>query len=422
MPEPAPLPAPMAPQFVRYAGAGAIGTAAHYALLIGLVQLAHMGAVAASTAGAVTGALVNYALNHRYTFASARRHRDAMPRFLLVAILGIALNALVMVAVLAHRRHPLSRRADRRDRNGSRRGLSRQSPMDVLNAPGTAAVPASPAEGSLSVVVPVFNEDAVLPEFHRRLVAALDGLRAPAEIIYVNDGSTDGTMPLLVALHGADPRVAVVDLSRNFGKEVAMSAGLDHANGDAVIVIDADLQDPPELVPDMFRAWREGYDVVLMRRRTRAEESWLKKATARAFYRAIGRIGTIDIPENVGDFRLLSRRAVAAVRRFPERSRFMKGLFAWIGYPCREIEYDRDGRYAGETKWNYWRLWNFALEGITSFSVVPLKVASYIGMATALVAFAYGGYVVAKTLLHGDPVRWLSDARRRSCSFLADCN
>jgi glycosyltransferase involved in cell wall biosynthesis len=244
--------------------------------------------------------------------------------------------------------------------------------MDVLSAARTELTGAARAEGSVSVVVPVFNEEAVLPEFHRRLSVALDGLRVPAEVVYVNDGSNDSTMSLLAALHDADPRVAVVDLSRNFGKEVAMSAGLDHSNGDAVVVIDADLQDPPELITDMFRAWREGYDVVLMRRRSRADESWFKKATARAFYRAMGRIGTIDIPENVGDFRLLSRRAVKALRRFPERSRFMKGLFAWIGYPCREIDYDRDGRYAGETKWNYWRLWNFALEGITSFSVVPI--------------------------------------------------
>jgi glycosyltransferase involved in cell wall biosynthesis len=276
--------------------------------------------------------------------------------------------------------------------------------MDVLNAVSTPPAVATAPARSLSVVVPVFNEEAVLPEFHRRLGIVLDSLAEPAEIVYVNDGSQDGSMAALTALHDTDPRVAVVDLSRNFGKEIAMSAGLDHANGDAVVVIDADLQDPPELIPDMVRAWHDGHDVVLMRRRSRAHESWLKKTTARAFYRAIGRMGTIDIPENVGDFRLLSRRAVTALRRFPERSRFMKGLFAWIGFPCREIEYDRDGRYAGETKWSYWRLWNFALEGITSFSVVPLKAASYIGIATALVAFAYGGYVVAKTLLRGDPV------------------
>ncbi|HYQ98876.1 MAG TPA: glycosyltransferase family 2 protein [Casimicrobiaceae bacterium] len=278
--------------------------------------------------------------------------------------------------------------------------------MDVLTAAGTEQAGArSGAAGSVSVVVPVFNEEAVLPEFHRRLAAVLDAIGAPAEIVYVDDGSSDGSSALLAGLHAADARVAVIELSRNFGKEAAMSAGLDHAGGDAVVVIDADLQDPPELIPDMLRAWRDGHDVVLMRRRSRAQESWLKKATARAFYGAIGRIGTIEIPANVGDFRLLSRRAVAAVRRFPERSRFMKGLFAWIGFPCREIEYDRDGRYAGETKWNYWRLWNFALEGITSFSVVPLKMASYVGFVTALVAFAYGGYFIVKTLVFGDPVR-----------------
>jgi glycosyltransferase involved in cell wall biosynthesis len=277
--------------------------------------------------------------------------------------------------------------------------------MDVLSASGVAAADPAVASSSLSVVVPAYNEVAVLPEFHRRLAAVLDTLQIRAEIIYVNDGSSDTTRSLLLALRENDARVAVIDLSRNFGKEIAMSAGLDHAHGDAVVVIDADLQDPPELIPDMLRAWREGFDVVLMRRRTRAQESWLKKATARAFYRAIGRMGTIDIPENVGDFRLLSQRAVAALRRFPERSRFMKGLFAWIGFPCREMEYDRDGRHAGETKWNYWRLWNFALEGITSFSVVPLKVASYIGFATALTAFTYGAYVIGKTLLFGDPAR-----------------
>jgi glycosyltransferase involved in cell wall biosynthesis len=278
--------------------------------------------------------------------------------------------------------------------------------MDVLTAvDATSSSAGAAGRDSVSVVVPVYNEEAVLAEFHRRLAAVLDGLAAPSEIVYVNDGSTDGSMAVLAALHAGDARVAVVDLSRNFGKEAAMSAGLDHAGGDAVVVIDADLQDPPELIPDMIRAWREGHDVVLMRRRSRAQESWLKKATARGFYRAMGQIGTIDIPENVGDFRLLSRRAVAAVRRFPERSRFMKGLFAWIGFPCREIEYDRVGRHAGETKWSYWRLWNFALEGITSFSVLPLKLASYIGFATALVAFAYGGYFIVKTLLFGDPAR-----------------
>jgi len=272
--------------------------------------------------------------------------------------------------------------------------------MDFL----TAARPSNDRPPVLSVVVPVHNEQDALTEFHRRLSAVLEGLALDAEVVYVNDGSTDASMALLAALHERDRRVVVVDLSRNFGKEAAMSAGLDFAEGDAVILIDADLQDPPELIGQMLQAWREGSDVVLMRRRARQGESWLKRATAHAFYRVIGRLGTVPIPEDVGDFRLLSRRAVAALRRLPERSRFMKGLFAWIGYPTRELDYDRDGRFAGGSKFNYWRLWNFALEGITSFSAVPLKAASYFGLAIALAAFAYGLYIVVKTLLYGDPV------------------
>jgi glycosyltransferase involved in cell wall biosynthesis len=272
--------------------------------------------------------------------------------------------------------------------------------MDLL----TAARPGEGRPPILSVVVPVFNEQDVLGEFHRRLSAVLDRLALDAEVVYVNDGSSDASMALLGRLHETDPRVVVIDFSRNFGKEAAMSAGLDVADGDAVVLIDADLQDPPELIEQMLQTWREGYDVVLMRRRVRANESWVKKATSHAFYRVISRMGTIPIPEDVGDFRLLSRRAVAALRRLPERSRFMKGLFAWIGYPTRELLYDRDGRFAGDSKFNYWRLWNFALEGITSFSAAPLKSASYFGMAIALVAFAYGLFIMLRTLLYGDPV------------------
>jgi len=263
------------------------------------------------------------------------------------------------------------------------------------------------AHHSLSIVVPVYNEELVLPDFHHRLTAVLDTLgdEVDAEIVYVNDGSVDSTMALLTEMHRTDKRVAVVDLSRNFGKEIAMTAGLDHTCGDAVIIIDADLQDPPELIPDMLLAWRAGNDTVLMRRATRASESWLKKATSHAFYRVISRIGSIEIPEDVGDFRLISRRAVAALLKFPERTRFMKGLYAWIGFPSVTITYQRDGRFAGKSKWNYWRLWNFALEGITSFSVVPLKISSYVGLVTALLAFIYGVFVIGKTLLFGDPVR-----------------
>jgi glycosyltransferase involved in cell wall biosynthesis len=270
--------------------------------------------------------------------------------------------------------------------------------MDVLNA-GDAA----PMQ-TLSIVVPVHDEATVLPEFARRLSAVLDGLDLPCEILYVNDGSRDASLEQLCALRDNDPRVGVIDLSRNFGKEIAMSAGLDAACGDAVIVIDADLQDPPECIPAMIAAWREGHDVVQMRRRSRDQDGWLKAATAHAFYRIIGRMSAIAIPADVGDFRLLSRRAADAVRRFPERSRFMKGLFAWIGYPTRELVFDREPRHAGRTSWNWWSLWNFALEGITSFSAVPLKLASYIGLVTALVAFAYGVYVVIRTVVIGNPV------------------
>jgi len=277
--------------------------------------------------------------------------------------------------------------------------------MDTLILPKSGAAPAVAAEPTLSVVVPVRNEEAVLAEFHRRLGAVLDGVACATEIVYVDDGSDDRSGLLLAELRRSDPRVAVIDLSRNFGKENAMSAGLDFAQGDAVIVIDADLQDPPELIPDLLRAWQAGHDVVLMRRRHRAEDSLVKRGITRVFYRTLNRMSPTDIPLDVGDFRLLSRRAVEAVRRFPERSRFMKGLFAWVGFDTTVIEYDRAGRHAGKTKYNYWRLWNFALEGITSFSVIPLKVASYVGVATASLAFAMAAFFIVKTLVYGDPVQ-----------------
>jgi len=264
------------------------------------------------------------------------------------------------------------------------------------------------AETLLSVVVPVYNEAAVLPEFHRRLATVLDELDLRGEVVYVNDGSSDDTLAVLHALRRGDPRVALINLSRNFGKEIAMTAGLDHARGDAVVVIDADLQDPPELIPELLRVWREGYDVAYAKRTARGGESWLKRATARAFYYMIQRVGRVRIPENTGDFRLLSRRAVDALGQLREQHRFMKGLFAWIGFPQKAVPYVRQPRHAGHTKWNYWRLWNFALDGITSFSVAPLKIASYLGFVLALAAFIYGSWIIVKTLIFGDPVPGLS--------------
>lgn len=256
---------------------------------------------------------------------------------------------------------------------------------------------------TLSVVVPAYNEEDVLPELQKRLSAVLEKMGVEWEIIYVNDGSTDGTLKVLSGF--VNPRVSIIDLSRNFGKEIAMTAGLDHAQGDAVVVIDADLQDPPELIPELAKKWQEGFDVVYARRLGREGETLLKKSTAKLFYRVIQSLSRVRIPEDTGDFRLLSRRAVKALKLLRENHRFMKGLFAWIGYPQVAVHYRRDPRFAGETKWNYWKLWNFALEGITSFSIVPLKIATYAGLLTALGAFVFAGFVVYKTIIYGDPVQ-----------------
>ncbi|MCG8691167.1 MAG: glycosyltransferase family 2 protein [Minwuiales bacterium] len=258
----------------------------------------------------------------------------------------------------------------------------------------------------LSVVVPAYNEQEVLETFHDRLSAVLATLPFGAEVIYVNDGSGDDTLSILRGLRRRDPRVAVIDLSRNFGKEIALTAGLDHARGDAVIVIDADLQDPPELIPKLIEPWRdEGYDVVYAQRMSRAGESWLKKKTASWFYRLMQHVGEIPIPPDTGDFRLLSRRTVDSIRSLRERHRFMKGLFTWVGFRQCAVAYERDARGAGESKWNYWRLWNLALEGVTSATLVPLKVSSYIGLIIAVLAFATGIWIIFKTLAFGDPVQ-----------------
>lgn len=256
----------------------------------------------------------------------------------------------------------------------------------------------------LSIIIPAYNEQEVLGEFYARLTAVLENAALEYELIFVNDGSRDGTLPLLEKMSESDSRVVVIDLSRNFGKEIAVSAGIDFARGDAVVIIDADLQDPPELIPELVKQWQNGYDNVYARRVSRDGESIIKKSTSYLFYRFIRSITNIDIPADTGDFRLLSRRAVDSLKQLPERNRFMKGLYAWIGYPAIAVEYRRDPRYAGETKWNYWKLWNFALEGITSFTEVPLKVASYVGGLIAFAAFCYGVYIIIDTILYGNPV------------------
>lgn len=258
---------------------------------------------------------------------------------------------------------------------------------------------------TLTVVVPLYNEAEVLERFHRRLTAVLEGLELRCRVLYVDDGSTDGSWALVQVLRQADPRVDALRLSRNFGKEAALTAGLDHVDADAVVVIDADLQDPPELIPQLVERWREGYDVAYATRRVRAGESWIKRFTAAGFYRGMERLSDTPLPRDTGDFRLLSRRAVQALGELRERQRFMKGLFAWIGYRQVAVSYDRDPRQAGHSKWNYWRLTNLALEGITSFSTAPLKLATWVGLAAAALAFIYGAWTLAKVLLFGDVVR-----------------
>ena len=284
--------------------------------------------------------------------------------------------------------------------------------MDIPLTPQSRALshpalaPRKPGEmPSISIVAPAYNEQEVLGEFHRRVTEVMASLGCQYEIVLVNDGSRDNTLALMYALRERDPHISVVDLSRNFGKEIALSAGLDHTKGDVVVVLDSDLQDPPELIPQMLDIWREGYDVVYGMRTARDGETWFKKTTAKYFYRLIKSVSRVDIPKDTGDFRLMSRRAVAALSRLREEHRFMKGLFAWVGFPSSPFLYKRDPRAAGETKWNYWKLWNFALEGITSFTVAPLKVSTYLGMLIAVLALLYAVFVIWKALVYSDPVR-----------------
>ncbi len=268
-----------------------------------------------------------------------------------------------------------------------------------------AAKSTPPASGGkLQIIVPVYNEQAVIPAFMQRLHGVLDHEPINWSVLFVNDGSTDDTLQQLQRLNQQDKRVGYINLSRNFGKEHAMTAGLDLCDADAVVIMDVDLQDPPELIPEMLSQWRNGFDVVYATRRERHGESALKKATAHGFYRLMNRLGEIPIPRDTGDFRLLSRRAVAALRQLRERNRFMKGLYAWIGYPQTSVLFDRQPRAAGHSKWNFGKLWRFAMDGITAFSTVPLRFATWIGLGVALFAFVYGLIIIIKTLLHGSDV------------------
>ena len=257
----------------------------------------------------------------------------------------------------------------------------------------------------VSLIVPCHNEAENLSALYGRVRAVMEKTGKSWEMVCINDGSKDDTLEQLLDLHQKDPHVVVIDLSRNFGKEAALTAGLDHACGECAIPLDADLQDPPEFIPDLLAKWRGGYDVVNAVRLSRDGESWLKRASAHAFYRVINRMSAVDIPADTGDFRLLSRPVLDALKTLPERRRFMKGLFAWVGFRTTSIYYRREPRHAGKTKWNYWRLWNFAVEGITSFSQVPLQLAAYLGFFVSLLAFLYAIWLVISTLVYGNSVK-----------------
>lgn len=253
----------------------------------------------------------------------------------------------------------------------------------------------------LSIIAPVYNEESNIDYFFETLIPVLIRLGLEYEIICVNDGSKDRTLEKLLVYHQNNPQIKIISFSRNFGKEIALTAGLHHSNGKAIIPIDTDLQDPPELIEGLVEKWREGYDVVYAVRRRRLGESSFKRFTANIFYRFINFISDTPIPKDTGDFRLFDRRVVKELNRIPERTRFMKGLFAWVGFKQVGIEYDRQPRHQGKTNWNYWKLWNFALDGITLFSTFPLRLWSYIGIIISFLSFGYASFLILRTLIYG---------------------
>ena len=260
----------------------------------------------------------------------------------------------------------------------------------------------------ISLLVPMYNEEEVVAEFFGVVIPILEELPVAWEIVCVNDGSRDRTLDLLLEWNNRDSRIKVINLSRNFGKESAMTAALDYADGDAVIPIDADLQDPPGLIPKMVDLWKQGFDVVNAVRSSRESDTRMKRITAKWFYRVINGISNVDIPPDTGDFRLLSKRACDVLRSMRESRRFMKGLFSWVGFKTTSIEYERKPRVAGSTKWNYWKLMNLAIEGITSFSAVPLRIATYFGVVSAVLSLGYALILVVDTLIFGNEVKGYS--------------
>lgn len=253
----------------------------------------------------------------------------------------------------------------------------------------------------LSIIVPVYNEEGVSAHFIKVIDKVMIKINKLYEIIFINDGSKDNTLNELLVLKNEYKNIKIINLSRNFGKEAAMTAGFDYADGEVIIPMDVDLQDPPELIEELIKKWEEGYDVVLAKRSDRTSDSFFKRFTANAFYKFHNKISHIKIPENVGDYRLFSRKVLQAIQLLPENQRFMKGIFAWVGFKATTIEYARIERIAGKTSFNSWKLWNFAIEGITSFSTLPLRVWFYIGLIISTLSVIFGFFILIKTLLYG---------------------
>lgn len=253
----------------------------------------------------------------------------------------------------------------------------------------------------ISIICPMYNEEEAIPIFLAELIKVIDATGEEYELVCVNDGSSDNTLAVLIKNKELYPQIRIINLSRNFGKEAALTAGLDMARGDVVIPIDADLQDPPVLIEKMLEKFKEGNDVVLARRKDRSSDSILKRVTAELFYKLFRKLANAELPENVGDFRLMSRRVVDSLKKLRETQRFMKGIFSWPGYQTAVVEYDRQERQAGKTKFSGWKLWNFAVEGITSFSTFPLRIWTYIGSMVALFALSYMLYTIIKTVVFG---------------------
>ncbi len=249
----------------------------------------------------------------------------------------------------------------------------------------------------ITIIIPAYNEEESLPLLYDRLKELMEKMNNyEFEILFVNDGSKDKTIEIIKDLRNKDERVCYVDFSRNFGKEIAMIAGLDYATGDCVVFMDADLQDPPELIPELVKYWEEGYDDVYAKRRSRKGETWLKKFTSKMYYRVLQHLTKVEIQEDTGDFRLLDRRCVNALKKLRESQRNTKSMFSWIGYKKKEVLYDRDPRIAGTTKWNYKKLIDLAIDGITSFTTSPLRISTYISIPTFIVLFVYFVYVIVK--------------------------